>query len=102
MSDNFDKGKDIVLFYTPEAQVVPHYIAQCMVASTLKAQGYKVLMAYCPGIMTRCPVMDMTSHSFEASQEETSKLCQQCTNTARALLHHYGLEGVDLGSTLEP
>ena len=98
---SFDKANDYLLFHTPEAGVVPHFVAQCLTARTLQEQGYKVVFAVCGGLLPRCPVMDM--HSLAYDQEPRTQVlrktaCEGCFQAAQALLQHYGLQGVQLNS----
>jgi len=101
----FDKQRDYVLIFTPEAGIQPHYVAQCIIAATLKERGFKVLMAYCRSLLARCPFMDMTQAPFgnePASVDVKLARCGECINKATALLNYYGLEAVDLGSLFTP
>ncbi|HET6280469.1 MAG TPA: hypothetical protein VFH73_05870 [Polyangia bacterium] len=90
----------LILFYTPEAQVVPHFAAQCILARSLKDQGYNVKFAFCPGIFARCPVMDMFLLPADVPPEQKKKICQGCGQHSQGILGMYGLDSVSLGDHL--
>jgi len=97
-----DKSQDIILFFTPEARVVPHYVAQCVVARTMQERGYRVLMARCLGDFSRCPVMDMMAAPYDFGGPAKSNLCNECHQIANQILGYHGLPAVDLKGFITP
>lgn len=94
-----DKNSTI-LFFTPEALVVPHLAAQCILGRSLQDQGYNVKFTFCPGLFQRCPVMDMRLEPAEIPREQRKKLCETCGQHGKAILNAYGLQSVSLGDHL--
>lgn len=92
--------KDLILFSTPEAAVVPHFVVQCILARTMKEQGYKVALVRCPGLYSRCPAMDMYAIPYDASPEDRQQACNKCLESANSMLSEYGLDYIDLGTAV--
>jgi len=100
MSDNFDITQDLVLFFTPEADVIPHFSLQCIIAKNLELQGYKTIFAFCPALFCRCPVMDMYSLSFASVADNKKNVCMRCATVFHKVLEHYSLAWVNLNDYL--
>jgi hypothetical protein len=98
---NFNKEEDIILFYTPEAEVHSHFIAQCVLAKNLSIQGYKTAFVFCPGIYCRCPAMDCHSLSHLASEDMKRQICRGCIHKFSAIISKYGLSWIDLGAVVD-
>lgn len=94
-------GSRIILFFTPEAGVVPHLTAQCVLARTLKEQGENVQFAFCPALFPRCPVMDMHSLPPDVSSDRRKQVCGECIHAARSILGSYGLPSISLADYLD-
>ncbi|HVR61117.1 MAG TPA: hypothetical protein VMU50_04420 [Polyangia bacterium] len=97
--NGLDKSSPII-FFTPEAQVVPHLAAQCVIARALQDQGYDVKLTFCPGIYARCPVMDMLLLPAEIPSERRKKVCQECGQHGKEIVAAYGLPSVSLADHL--
>ncbi len=91
-----------VLFFTPEAGVVPHFTAQAVVARTLKDRGHKILMIRCHGALVRCPVMDMYILPFEDAIANQKQTCGQCLHVAKLFQENWGLDFVNMSELLTP
>jgi hypothetical protein len=91
-----------VLFFTPEAGVVPHFTAQAVVARTLKDRGHKILMIRCQGALVRCPVMDMYLLPFEDAIANQKQTCGQCLHVAKLFQENWGLDFVNMSELLTP
>jgi hypothetical protein len=85
-----------ILFFSPEAGVTPIYVAQCVVARTLREAGHKVLFARCFEVFERCPVMDMYQLPYEGAAEIKAETCMKCAGASFEMLDEYGLESFDL------
>jgi radical SAM superfamily enzyme YgiQ (UPF0313 family)/ubiquinone/menaquinone biosynthesis C-methylase UbiE len=92
----FDKKKDIILFYTPEAAVEPHMAAQCILARTLKELGYRVAMTHCSGIFSRCPAMDMFHLPHNYTLDEKHRVCATCSRSFFDMVGKYELDFIEL------
>ena len=89
------KVQKTILFFTPEAGVLPHFATQCVLARTLKEQGHRVAMVRCTGIFSRCPVMDMYQLPYDADFTTRSHICAKCIAASDSMLSAYGLEAFD-------
>ncbi len=89
-----------ILFFSPEAGVAPHYVAQCVLARTLKELGHNVLFAKCFQIFERCPVMDMHQLSYRSGEAAKTETCVNCAANSIEMLDTYGLDSLDLRSIL--
>jgi hypothetical protein len=97
-----DQGNErLILFFTPEASVIPHLAAQCVLGRTLMEQGHNVRFVFCPGLFSRCPVMDMYALPTEMSAHERKQVCSQCMQHSAALLGAYGLRSISLADHLD-
>lgn len=85
-----------ILFFSPEAGVTPIYVAQCIVARTLKEAGHRVLFARCFEVFERCPVMDMYQLPYTGAAEIKAETCLKCASASFEMLDAYGLESFDL------
>lgn len=84
------------LFFSPEAGVVPHFAAQCLLARILKEKGHRVLFVRCHALYPHCPVMDMYLLQHADSRANQQKVCGECENASKVLLGQYGLDSVDM------
>jgi hypothetical protein len=91
-----DPERPLVLFFSPEAGVGPHFVAQCILAKTLQEQGHRVLFTRCFNLFRRCPVMGMRRLAFEAGEGARRRICEECAGNAIDMLEAYGLPHVDL------
>jgi hypothetical protein len=85
-----------VVFFAPEAGVVPYYIAHCVVAKTLEELGYRTLIVQCFDVYPRCIVMDAESLPHHLSAEQRSSVCATCHRYSNDMASAYGLNVVDL------
>ena len=90
-------GTDIILFFTPEAGITPHFAAQCVLAKTLQERGHEVRMVRCAGLLNRCPVMDMKRAPYDIPRAARyQQHCVGCTETFDSTIHKYGLQTLNL------
>jgi len=87
---------ETILFFSPEAGVTPIYVAQCVVARTLKEAGHRVLFSRCFEVFERCPVMDMYQLPYTDGAEIKAAICLKCAGASFDMLDEYGLESFDL------
>ena len=90
-----------ILFFAPEAGVVPHYMAHCVVAKTLSERGHKTLIVRCFDIYPRCVTMDAWGLPHELTAEKREEVCCRCLQTANDMTTSYGLEVVDLRDIID-
>src|ERR1700738_4584743 len=67
-----------VVFFAPEAGVVPHYIAHCIVAKSLEERGHRTLIVRCFDVYPRCVVMDGEGLPPDLTAEQRSSVCASC------------------------
>jgi hypothetical protein len=89
-------GDPYVVFFAPEAGVVPYYIAHCVVAKTLEERGYRTLVVKCFDVYPRCVVMDGSSLPFDMTTEQRTNICLMCDRHSNEMAGAYGLNVVDL------
>lgn len=85
-----------ILFFGPEAGVVPHFVSLCLVARTLKELGHEVLFVRCKALYPRCPVMDMYMLPYQPGTTNHQQACPICLEVSHGFLGSYGLEVVEL------
>jgi len=85
-----------VVFFTPEAGVLPHYTAQLVLAKTLQTLGHPIAFVRCFRCLTRCPVMDLHQVPVERTPRDSEKFCLRCCGQAFRLLDEYHLTNLDL------
>lgn len=100
MENVFQKDRDWVLFYNPDAGVTPHFAAQCILGRTLQEQGTKVLFAQCTALFSRCPVMDMHQLPYPPERDVQNRVCAECMLRGKAMLQTYGLQSLDMRTHL--
>ena len=86
----------VVLFFAPEAGVVPHYMANCVVAKSLQERGHRVLFVRCFDVYPQCIVMDSMGLVNGPSEADRTSICVSCHNGATEMTAAYGLSVVDL------
>ena len=89
-----------VVFFATEADVVPHFMAHCILARTLKEQGHRVLMVGCNRVFKRCIPMDSRSLQVDAPEKDARAICQVCRTASRDMVEAYGLDVVDVSDLL--
>ena len=94
-----DQG--VVVFFAPEAGVVPHYIAHCLIAKTLKERGHRVLIIRCFDVYPRCVVMDSVAFALEPSEGQRRSLCGSCLAAANDMAGKYELDVLDLRDLID-
>lgn len=98
--DQLPADAPITLVFSPEAAVVPHFNALAILARTLKDCGHRVVMVHCPGVFSRCPVMDMHAYPYEMPETLRTSTCKNCAAYSRQGLGQYGIEAINLGDFL--
>ena len=96
----FDSEK-VVVFFAPEAGIVPHYMAHCLVAKTLREQGHRVLVIRCFDVYPRCVVMDASAIAMEPTEQERLSVCTSCRQSANQMAGAYGLDVLDLRDLID-
>lgn len=86
----------VVLFFTPEAGVVPHLAAQCILGRSLQERGHRVLFTRCFELYPRCPVMDMYALPYPPLAKVVEDVCLRCASSSFSMLTEYGLDAIDL------
>lgn len=90
-----------VVFFAPEAGIVPHYIAHSLVAKTLKERGHRVLVIRCFDVYPRCIVMDAAPLAMEPTEQERLAVCATCRQSANSMTGAYGLDVLDLQDLID-
>ena len=94
-------GEKAVVFFAPEAGVVPHYMAHCLVAKSLKERGHRVLIIRCFDVYPRCVVMDAAALAMEPTEQERLAVCASCRQSADNMAGAYGLDVLDLQDLID-
>lgn len=89
-------GDKFVVFFAPEAGVVPHYITHCVVAKTLQDRGHRTLIVRCFDVYPRCVVMDGEGLPHDLSAEQHDAVCATCQSYSNRMTSAYGLDVIDL------
>ncbi|HZR76031.1 hypothetical protein [Bradyrhizobium sp.] len=90
-----------VVFFAPEAGIVPHYVAHSLVAKTLKERGHRVLIIRCFDVYPRCIVMDAAAIAMEPTEQERLAVCASCRQAANSMTGAYGLDVLDLQDLID-
>jgi hypothetical protein len=87
---------EFVVFFSPEAGVVPHYVTHCVVAKTLQERGHRVLLVRCLDVFPRCVVMDSIAAPQDMDAAQRQAICATCIGHANDMAGRYGLDVLDL------
>jgi hypothetical protein len=90
---NLDK---YVVFFAPEAGIIPHFAATCFVAKTLEELGHKTLIVRCFDSYPRCVVMDGHSLPHDLDKDQREAICERCYGHSNQTTGSYGLTVIDL------
>lgn len=90
-----------VVFFAPDAGVVPHYITHCVVAKTLEDRGHKTLIVRCTNVYPRCVVMDGEVLPQELTTEQRADVCKRCRHHADEMTGSYNLNVIDLRELID-
>jgi hypothetical protein len=94
-------SRPAIVFFAPEAGVVPHYMAHCVVAKTLQELGHRTLIVQCQGIYPRCVVMDGQALPQELTKKERRSVCLGCSRASSEMAGSYGLDVIELRELLD-
>jgi len=100
MFNDFDKSRDIIVFYTPEALVKPHFAGQAILGKTLYKLGYNILFTKCFQNFRRCLVMEMLQVPIEADHPQLKTVCERCKQISVSILDHYGLPAIEIAELM--
>jgi hypothetical protein len=87
--------KPIILFFSPDTGVAPHFAAQCVLAKTLQEQGHTVIVLPCGELFQPflLPSLEQMEQWF---QDQTINACnQQYRFVSKSFLTQYGLPSFD-------
>jgi len=97
LADLVAPGPDkYVVFFAPEAGIVPHFVATCFVAKTLEELGHRTLIVRCFDAYPRCVVMDGHSLPHDLDSEQRKSICELCYGHSNQTTGCYGLTVIDL------
>jgi hypothetical protein len=92
----------VVLFFAPDAGLVPHFVTHLIAARTLKELGHRVLVVRCyQHLRPRCIVMEANALPVGAVQATSDRICEGCVRTSLSMVYAYGLEVVDLDDVID-
>ncbi|MGH6875967.1 MAG: hypothetical protein ACREHV_01175, partial [Rhizomicrobium sp.] len=92
----------VVLFFAPDAGLVPHFVTHLIVARTLKALGHRVLIVRCfRQLLPRCIVVEANALPVAAAPADRKRICERCAQTSLTMADAYGLETVDLADVID-
>src|SRR6202030_3765505 len=94
-------GEKAIVFFAPEAGIVPHYMAHCVVAKTLQERGHRVLIVQCFDVYPRCVVMDGRGLPQNLTEEERLSTCRSCHASSTEMTGTYGLDVIDLRDLID-
>lgn len=85
-----------ILVFAPEAAVVPHFSAICVLAKTLVLAGHNVRLARCFEVFRRCITMTALRLPYVSPPEVLRRTCMACADAAWRMTRAYGLSAIDL------
>jgi hypothetical protein len=90
-------AEPLVLFFAPDAWVVPHFVSHLLVARTLKELGHRVLVVRCyRHLLPRCIAVEGAALPVSAPAADKARLCADCARHSLEMVDAYGLDIVDL------
>jgi hypothetical protein len=101
LSDFAAENRRVLIFFAPEAGLVPHYMANCLVAKAMQERGHRVLLVRCVDIYPRCVVMDAVGLAQEHSDAQRRAVCTSCVQSSVESVRAYGLDVIDLRDVLD-
>ena len=90
-----------IVFFAPEAGIVPHFMAHALMARTLQERGHRVLVVRCADVYPRCVVMDGLSLPLDMTSEQRAAACAACARSTAQAADQYGLDFVDLRALVD-
>src|SRR5690349_19372499 len=95
-------GKGRILFFAPDAGLVPHFLTHCAIARTFKERGFSVLLTRCHGLFQRCVVMASRQMPFAPEFPQRQQVCSDCLKSSLQFSDSYGLPSLDLKDFFTP
>jgi hypothetical protein len=92
--------RPVIVFFAPEAGLVPYFMAHCLLAKTLQERGHRILVIRCHDIYPRCTVMESHRRRLDMSLEERRASCHICGQASVEMDRRYGLDTIDLRDVL--
>ena len=86
----------VTLFFSPEADVTPHFGASGIIAKSLQEAGEPVLFVRCRNLYSRCPVFSMHAVSLSPTIFEREQTCNRCIQKSIDALQQYELNAIDM------
>ena len=96
------KENPIVLFYSTDAGIKPHFSQHCIMAKSLQQCGYRVAVTRCVSMFERCPVLAGERFTPDTPVKKVQKKCSECCQNSIESLESYGLDVVDLRHFMTP
>lgn len=90
-----------VLFFAPDAGIVPHYGAMAQLARSLAGQGVDVDFVECNKIFQRCTPKVREPVGLSSEGRENGP-CTLCRYVATRVIPSYGLKAIDFGALVPP
>lgn len=97
-----DSKRPVYVFFSPEAAIRPHYVAQAIIARTLKELGHQVLMVHCEGEYPHCIAMDTAGLGLEKTMRQRNSVCRSCDNSWLQTTASYCLPSISLAELITP
>jgi len=93
---SIDPDRPVFVFFAPEAGVVQHFAAHCVVARTLQELGHQVLLVRCFETYRHCIVLEMNRLPLNRSTQRRSEICASCAQSGLQMTSQYDLPTVQL------
>lgn len=98
--ESIDPDKPLYVFFAPEAGVSSHFVADCIIARTMRDLGHQVLMVRCFNSYHHCLTLESRSIPLNRSAATRANACITCAESGKRMTDSYGLPVVTLNTLL--
>lgn len=95
-----DLRRSVYIFFSPEAGVTPHFVANCIIAKTLQDLGHQVLMVRCFDTYRHCLTIEMNRIPLNRSNAQRADICISCAQSGQKMTQAYDLPTITLNDLL--
>jgi len=101
VADLAGDDRPAIVLFAPEAGVVAHFMAHCLVAKMLQERGHRVLVVRCQDVYQRCVVMDAMALPHDMTLEQRQSACAGCGQWTARAAYEYGVDMVELAELVD-